>query len=152
MSLIPKTVFVILFATFLPATHAVSLESLGLVGHLVQPLPIADYPAPELVTNHPSTECEKINGGSRLCCQSTFDGGVPLVKELAPIIGFRLNHNSVNGIYCKKDAECAVGEDLCCQVDSFPNVIPTLLNLAMYCQSHPAEMISTKPSTPPKAY
>lgn len=160
MSLILRSLVVMLLATFLPVIHAASISLL--IGDLIQPLPVADYPIPEMVTSSPSPECEGVNGGSRLCCESTFNGDVPLIKELAPIIGFKLNRNSVNGIYCEfvfysllagprlftcrvvfifdfhqydvglhmlififlgeKDEECAVGTDLCCQVDSFPKV------------------------------
>ncbi|KAH8669693.1 hypothetical protein BGZ60DRAFT_408068 [Tricladium varicosporioides] len=100
-------------------------------------LPILNYPPAHMITTNPDPECQAINGGARWCCQSTFDGDMPIVMELAPVLGYKLNPNSVNGIFCKKDPVCTVGTDLCCQVDAFPKVLSSLLNLAMYCQHTP---------------
>jgi hypothetical protein len=79
---------------------------LDFIGHIVQGtgLPLLDRPLPEMMTKTPSPECVNINKGTRLCCQSTFNGDVPLLIELAPVIGYTLN-KSVNGIYCELSCE-----------------------------------------------
>jgi len=74
---------------------------LGFIGPLIQGIPLLDGPLPGMMTTNPSPECANLNHGTRLCCQSTFDGDVPLLLELAPVIGYKLDPNSVNGIYCE---------------------------------------------------
>lgn len=64
-------------------------------------LPILNYPPQNMITTNPAPECQAINGGGRWCCQSTFDGDMPIVLELAPVLGYKLNPNSVNGLFCK---------------------------------------------------
>ena len=85
------------------------------LGHLIQGngLPLLDYPLAQMMTKSPSPECAKVNQGARLCCKSTFNGDVPLLLELAPVIGYNLNKNSVNGIYCMK-LSASDGTDMRC--------------------------------------
>jgi hypothetical protein len=63
--------------------------------------------------------------GTLLCCSSTINGDMPLVVELAQLAGqFKLNPNSINGLYCKKNfTTCNPGTKLCCQVDKVVNVL-----------------------------
>ena len=88
----------LLLATLVPASPTPQL--LGAVGSLIQDLPILSYPPKSIVTTDISPECANLNQGTRLCCQSTFDGDVPIVMELAPVVGYKLDPNSINGIYC----------------------------------------------------
>jgi hypothetical protein len=58
---------------------------------------------------------------------------MPLVVELAQLAGqFKLNPNSINGLYCKKDfTTCNPGTKLCCQVDSVVNVLLALPSICI---------------------
>ena len=85
-------------ASLVPASPAPQI--LGDVGSLIDNLPILNYPPQSIVTTDISPECANLNQGTRLCCESTLDGDVPLVVELATIIGYRLATGSINGIYC----------------------------------------------------
>ncbi|KAH8786857.1 hypothetical protein BGZ57DRAFT_924510 [Hyaloscypha finlandica] len=100
-------------------------------------------PPPFLLTKNPSPECKNVNNGALLCCSSTINGDMPLVVELAQLAGqFKLNPNSINGLYCKKDfTTCNPGTKLCCQVDSVvkPPVINDVLSLALWCQNAPTQ-------------
>jgi hypothetical protein len=90
-------------ATLIPAspTPSPNPDLIGSLGPLIQDIPILDGPLPSMMTKNPSPECASLNQGTRLCCQSTFDGDVPIVLELAPLLGYKLDPNSVNGIYCE---------------------------------------------------
>ncbi len=76
---------------------------LGAVGDILNSIPILYASPPSfLLTQDPSPQCAKVNGGTLLCCSSTFNGDMPLVVELAQLAGnFRLNPDSINGIYCE---------------------------------------------------
>jgi hypothetical protein len=42
--------------------------------------------------------------GTLLCCNSVINGDMPLVVELSELVGnFRLNPNSINGLYCTEN-------------------------------------------------
>jgi hypothetical protein len=52
------------------------------------------------MTKDPSPECANTNQGALLCCESTVDGGFPLVRELSELTGYELSNDTINGIYC----------------------------------------------------
>ncbi len=90
---------ILLLATL--ATPSLALpQLLGIVGQLLGIIPILSTPPPrELWTKTPSPECANVNGGALLCCESTFNGDIPIVVQLAPAVGYKLNPNSINCIY-----------------------------------------------------
>jgi len=116
----------------------------GAVGTILNSIPLLYAAAPDfLLTKDPSPQCANVNGGTLLCCSSTINGDMPLVVELAQLAGnFKLNPNSINGLYCKKDfTTCNPGTKLCCQVDDLvnPPIINDVLSLALYCQNAPSQ-------------
>ena len=72
------------------------LEALGLnglVGNGVEPLP---------TTVH-SPECADLNNGTYVCCQSTFNGGMPIIEEASALTDYPITKNTINGLI---DCEC----------------------------------------------
>lgn len=57
-------------------------------------------PAAIATTIH-SPQCANVNGGTYACCQSTFDGDLPLVVALSAATDYPLTDNSINGFVCK---------------------------------------------------
>jgi hypothetical protein len=86
--------------TLVSATASPAPQVLGAVGSLTDNLPILNYPPQSIVTTDISPECANLNQGTRLCCESTLDGALPLLVELASVIGYRLAPGSINGIGC----------------------------------------------------
>jgi hypothetical protein len=86
-----------------PQTLPIIGGLVGALGNILNSIPVLYASAPSfLLTKDPSPQCANVNGGVLLCCSSTFNGDMPLVVELAQLAGnFRLNPNSINGIYCK---------------------------------------------------
>jgi len=116
----------------------------GALGTVLNSIPVLYAAAPEfLITTDPSPQCANVNEGTLLCCSSTINGDMPIVVELAQLAGnFKLNPNSINGLYCKKGFEtCNPGTKLCCQVDDLinPPIVDDVLSLALYCQNAPTQ-------------
>jgi len=139
--------FTILAGLFLPALAAPQLFSL--VGQLLGLIPVISTPPPAaLWTKHQSPSCANVNQGTLLCCESTFNGDIPLIVYAAPTIAYKLNPNSINCIYgmalCLLDnlimsifvlisyttgkrmdnssSTCSPGTALCCQIDALVDV------------------------------
>lgn len=95
------TIVLILLTITAIASPAFALpQLLGAVGALLGLVPLLSTPPPrELWTKTPAPECANVNGGALLCCQSTFQGDIPIIVQLAPLIGYKLNPNSNNCIY-----------------------------------------------------
>jgi hypothetical protein len=73
---------------------------LGDVGPILDLVPVIDDPPPAFLwTKNPSPECANINQGALLCCGSTFNGDMPLVVELADLVNYRLNPDSINCLF-----------------------------------------------------
>ncbi len=107
-----------------PQTLPIVGSLLGAVGDILNSIPILYAAAPSfLLTQDPSPQCADVNGGTLLCCSSTFNGDMPLVVELAQLAGnFRLNPNSINGIYCEFPTRLLVnsaGSDACFRPEGF---------------------------------
>jgi hypothetical protein len=72
------------------------------VGPILDLIPVIDDPPPAFLwTKNPSPECANINQGALYCCGSTFNGDMPLVVELADLVNYRLNPDSINCIFGK---------------------------------------------------
>jgi hypothetical protein len=57
---------------------------------------------PPLATTIHSPECANINNGTYLCCQSTFNGDLPIVVDASAATNYPLTKNSINGLVdCK---------------------------------------------------
>jgi hypothetical protein len=73
---------------------------LGEVGPLLNLVPVLASPPPAFLwTKNPSPECANINQGALYCCDSTFNGDMPLVVELSDLLQYKLNPNSINCIF-----------------------------------------------------
>ncbi|KAH6720616.1 hypothetical protein DL95DRAFT_440341 [Leptodontidium sp. 2 PMI_412] len=135
------TIVLILLTITAIASPAFALpQLLGAVGALLGLVPLLSTPPPrELWTKTPAPECANVNGGALLCCQSTFQGDIPIIVQLAPLIGYKLNPNSNNCIYGKKNFNaCNPGTRMCCQVDVLATTpLSDLVSLALYCQNAP---------------
>ncbi|CZT05745.1 uncharacterized protein RCO7_03911 [Rhynchosporium graminicola] len=128
--------------TLLPQAILASPQLLGAVGALLNAIPLLSLPLPkELQTKTPSPECANVNGGALLCCESTLQGDIPLIVQLAPLVAYKLNPNSNNCIYGKRNFEtCNPGTRMCCQVDVLATTpISNLVSLALFCQNAPAQ-------------
>ena len=67
-------------------------------------LTLLNTPPPAfMLTADPSPQCSGLNQGSLLCCQDTLNGDAPAVVAAAALVGYELNPNSVNGLYCTSD-------------------------------------------------
>ncbi|KAN0092461.1 hypothetical protein V8E51_018308 [Hyaloscypha variabilis] len=115
---------------------------LGATGAILDEIPVLYASPPDfLLTQNPSPQCANINGGALLCCNSIINGDMPLVVELSDLTGhFRLNPNSINGLFCNRNFEtCLPGVKLCCQVDALsdPPIINDILSVALWCQETP---------------
>lgn len=94
-----NTIILLLLTTLITPSLALP-QLLGAVGQLLGIIPILSTPPPrELWTKTPSPECANVNGGALLCCESTFQGDIPIVVQLAPTVSYKLNPNSINCIY-----------------------------------------------------
>ncbi len=94
--------FLSLFITLFSYSFAFPqlLDPTSLIGEVLNIIPIlADPPPASLVTKNPSPECANVNQGALLCCESTFNGDIPIVVELSNSVGYKLNPNSINCIY-----------------------------------------------------
>ncbi|KAL2060656.1 hypothetical protein VTL71DRAFT_9297 [Oculimacula yallundae] len=123
----PRTTTTLLTLLVITTTISPTLalpQLLGAVGALLGLVPLLSMPPPrELQTKTPSPECANVNGGALLCCESTFQGDIPIIVQLAPLVAYKLNPNSNNCIYGKKNFErCNPGTRLCCQVDALATV------------------------------
>lgn len=79
---------------------AVPQGLLGFLGQLLGLVPVLSSPPPSsLMTRNPSPACKSVNQGTLLCCESTFDGDLPLIVYFASQTAFKLNKNSINCIY-----------------------------------------------------
>lgn len=110
-----RSPFVLLFALLSAALAAPQLSGIlegissviapitGALGTVLNSIPLLYAAAPPfLITTDPSPQCANVNGGTLVCCSSTINGDMPIVVELAQLAGnFRLNPNSINGLYCK---------------------------------------------------
>lgn len=143
------TVFLLAAFTLLhPSLAAPQLfGELGtLIGELLQQIPLLSNPPPAaLMTKQPSPECANVNKGALLCCQSSFQGDIPIFVQAAPLVAYKLNPNSINCIYgmsilnlpmsncigliradertgTRNVTDCSRGVELCCQVDALATV------------------------------
>lgn len=75
----------------------------GALGPVLNAIPfLGTDPPAAITTRQPSPQCANVNGGALLCCNSAINGDMPLVVQLSQLVGsFRLNPNSINGLYCK---------------------------------------------------
>ncbi|KAH7327063.1 hypothetical protein BKA65DRAFT_539739 [Rhexocercosporidium sp. MPI-PUGE-AT-0058] len=131
-------ILLVFTAIFPPALALPQL--LDAVGALLDLVPLLSTPPPrELWTKTPSPECANVNGGALLCCESTFQGDIPIIVQLAPLISYKLNPNSNNCIYGRKNFDtCNPGTRMCCQVDVLATTpASNLVSLALYCQNAP---------------
>jgi hypothetical protein len=81
----------------------------GVTGMVKNPLNLISLlkeAPPALMTKNPSPTCKNVNEGALLCCESTFDGGFPLVVKLSDATGYELTKDTVNGIYCEYSRGC----------------------------------------------
>ncbi|KAF8858236.1 hypothetical protein BDZ45DRAFT_404301 [Acephala macrosclerotiorum] len=122
----PTTPIVFFLALLSPSFAAPQLlGSVGaLIGQALQQIPLLSTPPPAaLMTTHPSPQCANVNKGALLCCESTFQGDIPIFVEAAPLVAYKLNPNSINCIYGQRNfTECSRGTELCCQVDALATV------------------------------
>jgi hypothetical protein len=56
---------------------------------------------PPLATSIHSPECVNLNGGTYVCCESTFNGGLPLVEALSEATDYPITPDTINGFVCK---------------------------------------------------
>lgn len=123
---------------------SLAAPQLSLIGPLLNDLPLLATPPPSfLSTQNPSPECAAVNQGTLLCCESTFNGDIPIVVQLSDLVHYKLNPNSINCIYGMHSPLCLVstsgtdqrccagqkdfttcnpGTQLCCEIDSLANV------------------------------
>ncbi|KUJ23765.1 uncharacterized protein LY89DRAFT_679089 [Mollisia scopiformis] len=115
------------------------LGSLGnAIGQLLQQIPLLSTPPPAfLMTTQPSPQCADVNKGALLCCQSSFNGDIPIFVQAAPLIAYKLNPNSINCLYGTRNfTDCGRGVELCCQVDQLATTpISDIVSLALYCNT-----------------
>lgn len=92
-SLIPLLLSLITLTAALPADDPIDaiLSALDLQG-------LAGKGTPPLPTTIHSPECANLNGGTYVCCESTLNGGFPLVKELSALADYPLTDNTINGL------------------------------------------------------
>ncbi|CZR56231.1 uncharacterized protein PAC_06119 [Phialocephala subalpina] len=128
------------FTLFSPSFAAPQL--LGQVGALIGQalglIPLLSTPPPAaLMTKQPSPQCAKVNKGALLCCESTFQGDIPIFVQAAPLVAYKLNPNSINCIYGQRNfTDCSRGTELCCQVDALATTpISDIVSLALYCNT-----------------
>jgi hypothetical protein len=89
--------FTLLTTTFaLPVANLVNdlLGALGLNG-------LVGNGTPPLETTIHSPQCASVNNGTYLCCESTFNGDLPIVVDLSAATDYPLTKNSINGFVCK---------------------------------------------------
>jgi hypothetical protein len=76
----------------LPNLTNLLLETLGLNGVVgIGAIPI-------LETTVHSPECANLNNGTYVCCESTFNGDLPIVVEASALTDYPLTKNSINGL------------------------------------------------------
>lgn len=96
-------VFATLFTSSLAAPQLLE-GALSIIGTALGLIPILSTPPPtSLWTQYPNDTCADVNGGALYCCESTFNGDIPLVVEVAPLVAYKLNPNSINCIYGKPE-------------------------------------------------
>ena len=79
----------------LPNLTNALLAALGLNG-------LVGIGPPPLETTIHSPECANTNNGTYLCCESTFNGDMPIVVAASAATDYPLTENSINGlINCK---------------------------------------------------
>ena len=91
-SIIVSTLIAKSFA--LPATPNflnAALQILGLNG-------LVGNGTPLLATTTHSPECANLNGGTYVCCESTFNGGMPIVETLSELTDYPITKNTINGM------------------------------------------------------
>ncbi|KAE8446319.1 hypothetical protein EG329_012066 [Mollisiaceae sp. DMI_Dod_QoI] len=141
--------FLTTFFTFVSPTLSAPqlLGKLGAaVGSFLQEIPLLSTPPPAaLMTTQPSPECASVNHGALLCCQSSFQGDIPIFVQLAPLVAYQLNPNSINCIYGTRNfTDCSRGVELCCQVDALATTpLEDVVSLALYCNT-PSQNESSK--------
>jgi hypothetical protein len=67
------------------------LQTLGLNG-------LVGNGTPLLATTIHSPECANLNGGTYVCCESTLNGGMPIVEELSELTDYPITKNTINGL------------------------------------------------------
>jgi hypothetical protein len=107
--------YVIIFALISSITSALAAPQLlkDILAPVIDPLnglTILKNAPPQLMTPDPSPECAKTNQGALLCCESTFDGGFPLVRELSELTGYELSNDTINGFYCEFSLSSILGD------------------------------------------
>ncbi|KAI1349020.1 hypothetical protein F5Y01DRAFT_195509 [Xylaria sp. FL0043] len=86
-----------------------------------------------LSTPDPSPECATErggNGGQLQCCRATVAGDLPVVVDLADVIGYKLNPNDINGVICDDQLDECPGVRVCCEVTALSPL------LSLYCADY----------------
>jgi hypothetical protein len=90
MSRLLLFVFVALFSLAQVQAWTIPLAGLG-----------TSPPPSILLTTDISPQCEAVNNGTLLCCETTVAGGVPAVQLAAQLAGYELPANTLNGVLCE---------------------------------------------------
>lgn len=69
------------------------------IGAVLNLLPAREAPA-ALRTKNVHPLCHPLNQGALLCCETLFDGALPLVVKLSQTTGYELTTDAINGILC----------------------------------------------------